>query len=165
MEDDSQETNWYAIQVRTRFEFSTAAILRNKGYWPFVPQYKSQRQWSDRRVELELPLFPGYIFCEFNVKVRMPILTTAGVVRIVGTGKMPLALEVYDIEAVRRVVQSGYRVRPHPFVAMGSRVRIEEGPLAGLKGIVQGKRNRRLILSIELIQQSIVIDMNHVLPL
>jgi transcription antitermination factor NusG len=164
-EPDSQQADWYAIQVRSRHEFSTAAILYNKGYRPFVPQYRSQRRWSDRRVELELPLFPGYIFCEFNVKARMPILTTAGVLRIVGTGKMPLPVEVHHIEAVRRVMQSGYRAKPYPFVAVGSRVRIEEGPLSGLEGIVQGNRNQLLILSIEMIQQSILVDLNHVIPL
>src|SRR6185437_12544170 len=82
-----QAANWYAIQVRPRSEFLTAKILVNKGFEPFVPQYKAVHSWSDRKVELELPLITGYIFCRFNPEVRLPIMTTAGVVRIVGTGK------------------------------------------------------------------------------
>jgi hypothetical protein len=78
MEPNDCAMNWYEIHVRPRSEFLTAGALRNKGYEPLLPRYLSKRRWSDRKVELELPLFPGYIFCKFDVKVRMPILTTPG---------------------------------------------------------------------------------------
>lgn len=152
--------NWYAIHVRPRCEFSTALILQNKNFEPFVPCYKSKRRWSDRTINLELPLFPGYIFSRFDVKVRLPIITTPGVIRIVGTRKTPWPLQPDEIEAVRRVVEGGCKVKPHPFVAVGAEVCIEEGPLAGLKGIVKAGKNRHLILSIALIQQSISVEVD-----
>jgi transcription antitermination factor NusG len=158
MEQHDLGARWYAIQVRSRFEFVTANILDSKGFELFVPKYRSKRQWSDRNVELELPLFPGYIFCRFDARACIPIITTAGVVRIVGTRKTPLPLETHEIEAVQRVVQLGTKAKPHPFTPVGSRVQIQGGPLAGLEGIVTGHKNRRLVLSIALVQQSISIE-------
>jgi transcription antitermination factor NusG len=158
MEQRDFGIRWYAIQVRSRFEFATGNILQSKGFELFVPRYRSKRRWSDRKVELDLPLFPGYIFCRFDARACRPIITTAGVVRIVGTGKMPSPLEAHEIEAVQRVVQHECKVGPHAFRAVGARVRIQEGPLAGLEGIVTGHKNRRLILSIALVQQSISIE-------
>jgi transcription antitermination factor NusG len=160
IQDVLQTTKWYAIQVRPRSEFYTAAILRDRGYHEFVPKYRSIRKWSDRKVELELPLFPGYIFCNFNPEVRLPILTTPGVVRIVGTGKMPLPLEESEMNAILQVVQSNYKVTPHPFVAVGTKVRIEEGPLAGLEGIVSGFKNRQIIFSVGLLKRSISVGLD-----
>lgn len=160
MEDILQGTNWYAIQVRPQSEFVTAKILHNKGFEEFVPRYKSKRRWSDRKVELELPLFPGYIFCRFNPETRLPIITTAGVVRIVGTRKMPLPIDAREIEAVLQIVHSRYKAEPHPFVTIGTKIRIERGPLMGLEGIVSGYRNSRLIFSVGLVQRSIAVELD-----
>jgi transcription antitermination factor NusG len=157
MQQNDLAINWYAIHVRPRCEFLTAIALHNKGFELFVPRYTSKRKWSDRKVELELPLFPGYIFCKFDVRVRMPVLTTPGVMRIVGTSRTPLPLEAAEIEAVQRVVKSGCKVEPHPFIAVGSKVCIENGPLAGLEGMVTNHKNRQLVISISLVQQSISI--------
>src|SRR4051812_49011713 len=152
--------NWYAIQVRPRAEISTARILQNKGYELFVPLYKSRRTWCDRKIDLELPLFPSYIFCRFDPRTRLPIMTTPNVMRIVGTGKMPLPIDASEIEAVQQIVRHGYKAEPHPFLTVGSRVLIEKGPLAGIEGIVKGHKNRRLVLSIGMVQQSICIDLD-----
>jgi transcription antitermination factor NusG len=151
--------HWYGIQVRPRWELSAAKILRSKGFEPFVPQYRSRRVWSDRKVELDFPLFPGYIFCQFEAAARLPILTTAGVIRVVGTSKEPLPIEASEIEAVQQIVQSGFKAEPHPFIPVGSKVKMQSGPLAGLEGIVHGYKNRQLILSIGLIQRSVAVDL------
>lgn len=159
MQENGWIIHWYAIQVRPRSEIATAKALSGKGFEPLVPLYKSWRHWSDRKVDLELPLFPCYIFCRFDARTRLPIMTTPNVVRIVGNGKMPLPIDAHEIEAVRRVLQSGYETQPHPFVAVGSRVMINDGPLAGLEGIVKSLKNRRLILSVGMVQQSICVDL------
>jgi transcriptional antiterminator NusG len=150
---------WYAIQVRPRCELSVAKILNVKGFEPFVPQYKSRRVWSDRKVELDFPLFPGYMFCQFDAIARLPILTTAGVIRVVGTSKEPLPIEASEIEAVQQIVQSGLKSEPHFFVPVGTKVKMQSGPLTGLEGIVQGYKNQQLILSIGLIQCSVAVDL------
>jgi len=158
--DNSDGMRWYAIQVRTRWELSVAKILGGKGFEPLVPQYKSRRNWSDRKVELDLPLFPGYVFCQFDGAIRLPIVTTAGVIRIVGTSRGPTPIEASEIEALQQIVQHKCKTEPHPFVAIGTRVRVLSGPLFGAEGIVKGYKNRQLILSIGLIQRSVSVDLN-----
>jgi transcription antitermination factor NusG len=158
--NENENLNWYAIQVRPRAEISTARILENKGYEPFVPLYKSRRTWSDRKIDLELPLFPSYIFCRLDPRTRLPIMTTPNVMRIVGTGKMPLPIEAAEIEAVQRIVRYGYKVEPHLYLTVGTRVLIEKGPLAGIEGIVKDRKNRHLVLSIGMVQQSICVDLD-----
>src|SRR5215471_17879374 len=85
----SSERGWFAVQVRPRYEKATARALRNKGYEEFLPLYTSPRRWTDRLKHIELPLFPGYVFCRFDLQVVPRIVTTAGVVRIVGMGNTP----------------------------------------------------------------------------
>ena len=81
---------WYALRVQSKFESVVSIALRGKGYQEFLPLYRSRRRWADRVKELDLPLFPGYLFCRFDVHDRLlPILTTPGVVCIVGAGKTP----------------------------------------------------------------------------
>jgi transcription antitermination factor NusG len=160
MGDHFQAVNWYAIQVRPRSEFFTANLLRNKGFDHLVPQYRSIRRWSDRKVELELPLFPGYIFCRFDPQTRFPIMSTAGVVRIVGSGKVPLPIEEHEMQAILHVNESCCRAEPHPFVAIGTKIRIEKGPLAGLEGIVSGCKNRHVIFSVGLLRRSISVPLD-----
>jgi transcription antitermination factor NusG len=160
MEQNERDIQWYAIQVRSRHEFSAARILQGKGFEPFVPQYNCKRTWSDREIELDLPLFPGYIFCRLDARVRMPIMTTPGVVRIVGSGKEPLPIEGSEIEAVQQIVRCGCKAEPCSFLAIGSQVVIKSGRLAGLKGVIESRRNRHLIVSIALVQRSISIQLD-----
>jgi len=152
--------DWYAVQVRPRSEFFTATILHNKGFEYFVPKYLSTRSWSDRKMEIMRPLFPGYIFCKFNPDLKLPIVTTAGVIRILCSGSQPISIDPLEIEAVKRVVSSGCRATPHTYAPIGNKVLIQEGPLAGLEGIVTGYKNRQLILSVGVVQRSIAVALD-----
>src|SRR5262245_48868302 len=140
---------WYAVQVRSRSETLVATNLRYKGYEPFVPTYRTSRRWSDRIKTMDMPLFPGYIFCRFDVRTRLPILITPGVNSIVGIGKAPEPISDTEIEAIRSVVQSGLVYEPHAYVSVGQKVRVEYGSLAGVTGLVTEVRNKsRLIVSV-----------------
>jgi transcription antitermination factor NusG len=154
---------WFAVQVRPRHELTTAKILRNKGLEEFVPLYTSKRQWSDRKKEVVLPLFTGYIFCKFAPKTKLPVATTPGVIRIVGA-KAPCPIAEHEIESIRRASLSPERVRPYPYdpyVAIGSKVRIEDGPFAGIEGVLINQvKHSQFILSVGLVQRSIVVDIN-----
>jgi transcription antitermination factor NusG len=153
---------WYAIQIQARLGSIASATLRGKGYEEFLPLYRSRRRWSDRIKELERPLFPGYLFCRFDVSDRlMPILTTPGVIGIVGAGKSPVPVDDQEIEAVRAVLRSGLMVQPWPFLSVGSRVYIEGGPLAGLEGIITNTdKVYRLIVSVNLLQRSVAVEID-----
>ena len=149
---------WFAIQVKPRHELATAAILRNKGYENFVPLYRRQQRWSDRLKIVEFPLFQGYVFCRFNAESKAPIVTTPGVIRIVGNSKEPLPIDDREILALHLVSRAAVPAQPHPYVNVGSRVLICDGPLAGIEGIVINFKNGRIILSLNLVQKSISVD-------
>jgi transcription antitermination factor NusG len=153
--------SWYAIRVRSRFEQAVSTALRGKGYEDYLPVYRSRRRWSDRSKDLELPLFPGYLFCRFDVQVRLPILTTPGVISIVGTGRAPVAICDQEIDAIQAVIRSGLHVQPWPQLVVGSRVVIEEGPLKGLEGVAMDvKKKYRLFVSVPLLQRSVSVEID-----
>jgi len=152
--------SWYAVQIQSRLGNVASATLRGKGYEEFLPLYRFRRRWSDRIKELELPLFPGYLFCRIDVSDRLlPILTTPGVIGIVGAGKTPVPVDDEEIEAIRAILRSGLAVQPWPFLRVGSKVYIEGGPLAGVEGIITNMdKVYRLIVSVNLLQRSVAVE-------
>lgn len=152
---------WFAIRVRSNFERVVSASLAGKGYTEYLPLYHSRRTWSDRSKNLELPLFPGYLFCRFDAQVRLPILTTPGVIAIVGIGKNPIAISDQEVDAIQTVVRSGLHLQPWPQLAVGGRVVIEKGPLTGLEGVTLDiKKKYNLIVSVPLLQRSVAVEID-----
>jgi transcriptional antiterminator NusG len=150
---------WFALQVRPRYEFLAASILRSKGFEEFLPSYKSKRQWSDRRKEIELPLFPGYVFCRFDVRIQAPILTTPGVMRVVGAN---WAIPDSEIEAIQMVMKRRVPATPCEYLKIGTKVEVISGPLTGVCGILISRSNQyRLILSVTLVQNSISVEVDY----
>jgi transcription antitermination factor NusG len=153
--------SWFALQVRARHEKTTAALLQYKSYEWFLPLYVCKRRWSDRIKEFELPLFPGYLFCRFDIHNRLPILKTPGVLSIVGIGKTAVPIEDREIAAIQCVVKSGLPTQPWPFLQVGQRVRIDSGALCGLEGIVVNfKSQARLIVSVTLLKRSVAVEID-----
>src|SRR5947209_7504484 len=127
----SMYTNcWCAVHVAPRYETVVSTILRTKGYEEYLPLYRVQRQWSDRRKEMEVPLFSGYVFCRLNSNVKWPIVTTPGVIRIVGTSKEIAIIEDKEIEAIQLVAKTGLKMEPCSYSRIGERVRITGGSLS-----------------------------------
>jgi transcription antitermination factor NusG len=127
----------------------------------FLPLYRQQHRWSDRFKEIDLPLFPGYVFCQFDPKDRLPVLTVPGVVHVVGTGRNPVPIDETEIASIQAAVKSGFPTRPSPFLETGNKVRIEYGPLCGIEGMLIGFRgHERLVLSITLLQRSVAVQIN-----
>jgi len=152
---------WFALLVKSQHEKSVACTLEGKGYEQFVPLYSVNRSWSDRLKQLTLPLFPGYVFCRFDVNYRLPILVTPGVLRVIGVGKVPLPVNDSEIEAIRSIVKSGLQAEPWPFLKVGQRVRIERGSLEGVEGILLAvKKPYRLIVSVTLLQRSVAVELD-----
>ena len=147
---------WFAIRVRSNCERLTAIHLHERGYEEFAPSYQTERRWSDRKKRLDQFLFPGYVFCRFDVEHRLPVLTTPGVVGLVGFGKTPSPIPDHEIQHIRSIIRAGFLVTPWPFLQLGQRVVIERGPLEGVEGILQQVKGRfRLVVSISLLQRSI----------
>jgi transcription antitermination factor NusG len=127
----------------------------------FLPEYETVRRWKDRKVRLQLPLFPGYLFVHMIGHQRLRVLQVPGVVQLVGFRGRPVALPDDNINRIREFLGQGWRAEPHPYLAAGRRARVVRGPLAGMEGIVVRRKNRsRLILSFDLIQRSMAIEMD-----
>jgi transcription antitermination factor NusG len=108
-----------------------------------------------------MPLFPCYVFLHGGLDRRVKVLSTPGVYSIVGIGGQPAAIQETEIEAIRKAVTSGLRAEPFPFLRCGDRVRVKAGPLAGIEGIlIRKKATFRLILSSELLQKSIAVEVD-----
>lgn len=152
---------WYVAQTLARHEKRTADLLRRRDIENFLPLYESVRRWKDRRVRLQLPLFPGYIFVRMLFQERMRVLEIPSVVRFVGFGGSSSTLPDHELEALRNSLSRQLRVKPHPYLTIGRRVRVMRGPLEGLEGVlVRRKGQFRLILSVDLIQRSIIVDLD-----
>ncbi|MGC1382670.1 MAG: UpxY family transcription antiterminator [Candidatus Acidiferrales bacterium] len=152
---------WFALHVRSRFELTVASHLGGKGYECFLPTFKSRRRWSDRVKEIEAPLFPGYLFCRFDVLDRFPIVTTPGLIQIVGFNRAPVPVTESEIAALQQLVSSKLRHEPWPYLKAGARVMIEAGSLTGLEGIyIESKGTHRLVLSVTLLQRSVAVEID-----
>jgi transcription antitermination factor NusG len=155
------EVHWYAVHTSANHEQRVAKHLAAHGVEHFLPLYSSLRRWKDRRVVLERPLFPGYVFVFIALRDRLQVLRIPGVARLVEFNGIPAALPEEEMQALRTGLQRGLRVLPHPYVAVGRRARIKDGPLAGLEGVVRrAMGNWRVVLSLDLIQCSVSVDMD-----
>src|SRR5215469_7859532 len=136
--------DWFAIRVKSNRERITCQHLLGKGYEVFLPTYRPSRQALK---SLDLPLFPGYLFCRFHVHDRLPILIVPGVAHIVGLGRQPVPVSERELDSVRVLVRGGLPLRADEPYTLGQPVRIEKGPLAGAEGVVTGLGEKRLIVS------------------
>ena len=152
---------WFAVQVRTGRELLSAQHLQSRGYEVFLPRYRERRRWSDRVKTVDRALFAGYLFSRLHSDVVGKIVTTPGVVRIVGDGRRPLPVPTDEVEAIRRIVDTRLMAEPWPFLQTGQVVRVEFGPLRGLKGVVlQTKHQHRLVVSVSLLQRSVAVEIS-----
>jgi transcription antitermination factor NusG len=155
------EMRWYAVYTRARHERLVARQLDNRRLECFLPCYESVRRWQDRRVTISVPLFAGYVFVRFAAGSRLDVLTTPGVVRIVGSRNRLVPVPDCEIDALRSCVQSQARPRPHPFLSVGRRVRVIEGPMAGAEGIlIRRRKGWRLVISVELISRAVGVELD-----
>ncbi len=156
-----EEQMCYALRVRSNFERLTATHLENRGYTPFLPLYRSRRTWSDRLKEIDLPLFPGYVFCQFDISKRLPVLLTPGVVSIVGAGRQPIPVESEEIAALRAISSSNCPAAPWPYLRSGRQVRIVRGPFVGTEGIlIKILKAYRIVVSVTLLQRSVSVEID-----
>lgn len=153
--------DWFAVQVRTGRERLSASHLRLRGYEVLLPCYCERRRWSDRVKNVERPLFPGYLFSRFKPDVVAKLVSTPGVIRIVGDSGGPIAIPASEVDAIQRIIEARVQAEPWSCPRVGERVRVEGGPLGGAVGVVLSTANgSRLIVSITLLQRSVAVEMD-----
>jgi transcription antitermination factor NusG len=153
--------SWYALYTRHQHEKTVAHILTNKGFETLLPLYTVAHRWKDRTKLLSLPLFPCYVFLKGGLERRLDIMTTPGIHALVSNAGQPAAIPPVEIDAIRRAVESGSRVEPHPLLKCGDWVRVKCGPLAGIEGILVRKKNLyRLVLSVEMLGKAVAVEVD-----
>lgn len=156
-----REPHWYAVQTCANHEKRVRQQLDLRVVETYLPVYESVRQWKDRRVRRELPLFPGYLFVRLALCDRLRVLRTPSVVRIVEFGGQAAALPDQEIEILRRGLTHELGIEPYPYLKVGRRVRVRTGPLQGLEGILVRKKNRsRFVISVDLIMRSVAVEID-----
>jgi transcription antitermination factor NusG len=152
---------WYAIRVRSNFEKTSSVALADRGVEVFLPTFQVRRRWSDRTKQMECPLFPGYLFSRIDMQNRLPVLTAPGIIQIIGAARTPIPVPDAEINALKSVLASRLAFEPWPYGCVGERVVVQEGPLTGVGGtLVRIKRNLRLLVSVELLQRSVVVEVD-----
>jgi transcription antitermination factor NusG len=127
----------------------------------FLPLYRSVRIWKDRRQEVDLALFPGYVFVRLALEERSRALQLASAVHLVSFGGIPAALPEAEVEGLRQRLAGGGRVEPHPYLRIGRRVRVTAGPMLGLEGIVTRRKDGcRIVFSLDLLKRSMAVEVD-----
>jgi transcription antitermination factor NusG len=154
--------SWFALNARQRREKFVSTTLHSKGYESFLPFSRAKRRWTDRVKNIEIPLFPGYVFCRFDPRDKLSILTIPGVLSIVGNGKVPISIEDAEIQALQTVVYSGLLAQEWGYLEVGKRITIEQGPLQGVQGTVLNceSHKKKLLVSITLLRRSIAVNID-----
>jgi len=151
------EGAWIALYVRSNVERRVCNGLKERNYEHFLPTYSVRRRWRGSNVLLDVPLFPGYVFCRWSASNPQLIVTVPGVVRIVGVGRIPLQVDDREVEAVRRIASSGAPSMPWHFLRAGERVRLVEGPLRGLEGILVQNKGIYVVVNVTLLQRAVAV--------
>jgi len=153
--------NWFAAYTYSHHEKCVASHLVERQIESFLPLYTTRHRWKNRcEMNLELPLFPNYVFVRIDRQERMRVLEVPGVVSLVGFGRVLAPLPDFEIEALRSGLGQR-RVEPHPYLVIGERVRIKCGPMAGMEGIlVRKKNNFRVVLALDVIMQSVAVEVD-----
>lgn len=155
------EGNWYALYTCARHEKRVAEQIERRSFPCFLPLYRSVRRWKDRRKELELALFPGYVFVRMPLERKLQVLQMPGVVRLVSFNGEPAVLSAHEIETLQNRLSGTTKVEPHPYIRTGRRVRVRSGAMEGLEGIVVRRKDRcRVVFSIDLIQRSVAVEVD-----
>jgi transcription antitermination factor NusG len=157
----ASQFHWYALQTFPRHEKRLHEDLRLRGVESFLPLYETVHRWKNGcSVRGELPLFPGYLFVRIDPRERFKALSPRGAISLVGSGSDPWPLPDMEIAGLRATVESR-EFAPHPYLAVGQKVRIKTGPLANLTGnLVRQSGGLRVVLSIELIQQAAAVEVD-----
>lgn len=150
---------WFAAYTTPRHEKAVARHLEVRELEYFLPLYRVTRKWKNGcKIEVEFPVFPNYLFVHIDGKQVSQVLGVPGVIAFAGSGRLPMSVPDAEIDWLRNELPRR-KFEPHPYLIAGSKVRIKSGPLAGMTGILVRKKScLRVALSIELIRQSVAVE-------
>jgi transcription antitermination factor NusG len=157
--------DWFAVTVHPKHEYLAERALKYQGLETYLPVRRVQRQWSDRRKQLDAVLFPGYLFCRFESRDKLRVMQSPGVRGIVSAGRDPLPVEESELASIRALIASGRPLGVYPYVCAGQRVRISGGPLDSVRGVIQRVKKHahdvwRVVVSVETLGYSVCVEVD-----
>ena len=159
--ESPRQTHWYAVYTWARHEKRIAQQLVERGVSHFLPLKECIHRWKDRKMRVQLPYFPNYLFVKIEYSDRLQVLQIPGVARIVGTSIQPIVVPDEQITALQTALQLGLLVQPVPMIEIGRRCAIRKGPLEGTEGVLLRKKGKcRLVVSIQAIMRSFAIEVD-----
>jgi transcription antitermination factor NusG len=152
------ERHWYALRVKPQHERTVSYALQKRGIDRYVPLYKSLRRWADSFKELELPIFPGYLFCRLTTSDMPGVLATPAVYQLVGIGDEPSPIAEDELHTIQRIESAGLPIVPWPWLKEGQQVQIARGPLAGVTGLLAGTaKSWHVVVNIQLLRRGVAV--------
>lgn len=152
---------WYAAYIKHQHEKAACGLLTGKGFEVFLPLYSAEHRWKDRTKVVSLPVFPCYLFVRTDFERKLDILQTPGVFWLIESGGRPCEVPSSEIEAIRKITQSLEKVEPHPYLKCGDYVRVRQGALAGIEGVLIRVKNRyRIVVSVDLLQKAVAVEVD-----
>jgi transcription termination/antitermination protein NusG len=162
MNSEIDQVGWYVIHAQTRKESEVETALQRQGLEIFLPQVTVSSRRQDRKVSLRVPLFPGYLFINalIDTTVFHKVIKAHHVLRLLGNGG-PIPVSEAEVEAIKAIVSGDRPYYPWTFLGKGKRVRVIDGPLTGVEGIILERREqkRRLVVSVELFRRSVAVEL------
>jgi transcription antitermination factor NusG len=159
--ETGRDVCWNALHTRYQHERQVEAMLSAKGFETFLPTYDAFHKWKDRTKKISEALFPGYLFIADVTDRRLQVMTTPGVCAIVSVAGTPATIPDHEIEAIRKCVSDAGKVEPHPYLQGGDVVRVRNGPLSGVEGILVRKKDScRLVVSVEILGRAASVEID-----
>jgi len=157
----AEPPQWFAVWTRSRHEQVVRTQLDEKRVTNFLPTLTKWSRWRDRRKQIEVPLFPGYVFARFPLGERLAVLKCSGVVSLVSVNGAPVPVPDQEIDGIRQLVASTLPYDPCPTIKTGTMVEVVHGPLKGVVGRLTRKGTQaRLILAVNLIGQGVSVQVD-----
>jgi transcription antitermination factor NusG len=154
-----RELLWYAGYTASRHEKRVAEHFAQRGVEHFLPLYETIHRWNNGRHRVQLPLFPGYIFVRIALHERRRVIEVPGFVRLVGFNSLPCPLPEADINRMKEALNKGVVAEPYPYLTVGTRVEVRNGPLQGMTGILVRRQTKcRVVISVDLIMRSMAVE-------
>lgn len=151
---------WYILYTLPRHEKAVASRIISQGVESYLPLYSVVRCWNSRRVEVDLPLFPGYVFVRMLLSDRTRILSRPGIIRLLSVNGSLAIFPDEEMESLRASLAI-WKAKPYPFLISGKQVRIRSGPFAGLQGTISRRKGKmRLLVTLDIIQSAILIELD-----
>ncbi len=158
------DSPWRVLHVAANHEKRVARHLTARSLEHYLPLYAVRSKWTDRIVDLERPLFAGYVFVRFQRESRLSVVSTPGVLHLLGSGAGEM-VSATEIERIREGLANGCILRPHPAVAIGELVHVHRGVFAGVEGVVTELRQQcKVIITLAATKQcfSLEVDLDDI---